>query len=128
MKLTGFKKVAAIKMGCITYYFALYDDDITVGDSVLVSGKCENVCVVNEILTVDEVKDKISKPISAEVKCKVDLSAYETRVQNRIKAEKLKQQMDKKIAEIDELNKYVMYAERNPELASMFAEFLELTM
>ena len=128
MKLTGYKYVAGVKMGCVTYYYALYDENISVGDSVLVTGRCNSVCVIDEIITVDEAKDKTTKPITAEVKCKVDLSAYETRVQNRIKAEKLKQQMDKKIAEMDELNKYVMYAERNPELASMFAEFLELTV
>lgn len=128
MKLIGYKKVAGVKMNGITYYFALYDEDINVGDSVLVSGTCKEVCVVDEILTVDEANDKISKPITAEVKCKVDLSAYETRVQNRAKAEELRKKMDKKIAEMDEMNKYVVYAERNPELANMLAEFRELVL
>ena len=129
MKLTGFKKVAAIKIGCVTYYYALYDDDIAVGDSVLVTGVCKDVCVVDEILTAEEAeeaKEKTTKTIIAEVKCKVDLSAYETRVQNRKKAEELRKKMDQKIAEIDEMNKYVIYAEKNTELADMLAEYREL--
>ena len=34
--------------------------------------------------------------------------------------------MDQKIAEMDEMNKYVVYAERNQELADMLAEYREL--
>ena len=128
MKLTGFKKVAAIKIGCVTYYYALYDDDIAVGDSVLVTGVCKDVCVVDEILTAEEEKEKTTKTIIAEVKCKVDLSAYETRVQNRKKAEELRKKMDEKIAEINELDKYVVYAEKNPELANMLSEYRELVL
>ena len=129
-KLTGYKKVAGIKLGGGTYYYALYDEDVVVGDSVLVSGTFKEVGVVDEILTVDAANAKLSlsKPISSEVKCKVDLSAYETRVQNRAKAEELRKKMDEKIAEMDELNKYVLYAERNPELANMLAEFRELVL
>lgn len=125
-KLTGYKKVAGIKMGLVTYYFALYDENINVGDTVLVSGTCKEAVVVSEILTTEEAKEKTTKTITAEVKCKVDLSAYETRVQNRIKAEELKKKMDQKIAEMDEMNKYVYYAEKNPELANMLAEYQDL--
>lgn len=125
-KLTGYRRVAGVKMGVMTYYFALYDEDINVGDTVLVSGACKEAVVVSEILTAEEAKEKTTKTITAEVKCKVDLSAYEARVQNRIKAEELKKKMDQKIAEMDEMNKYVVYAERNQELADMLAEYREL--
>lgn len=125
-KLTGYKKVAGVKMGLVTYYFALYDENINVGDTVLVSGKCKEAVVVSEILTTEEAKKKTTITITAEVKCKVDLSAYEKRVQNRVKAEELKKKMDQKIAEMDEMNKYVYYAEKSPELANMLAEYQDL--
>lgn len=125
-KLTGFKKVAVVKIGNIYYHFALYDDDINVGDNVLVSGSCKDIVTVNEIISSDEAKEITDKTIIAEVKCKVDLSKYNERVENRKKAEQLKKEMDKKIAEMDEINKYVMYAERNDELAKMLEEYKEL--
>ena len=57
---------------------------------------------------------------------KVDTSAYDQRVKNRIKAAELRKDMDKKIAEMDEMNKYTMYAEKNPELAKMLAGYNSL--
>ena len=124
MKLTGFNKVAVIEMGCTDYHFALYDD-IQAGDDVLVTNNV-NLLKVKEVITREEARERYSKDITAEVKCKVDLSAYETRVENRKKAEKLRKEMDKKIAEMDEMNKYVLYAEKNHELAKMLEEYREL--
>ena len=125
MKLTGYSKVAVVEMGNTDYHFALYDDEIQVGDSVLVTGNC-NIQTIKEIITKDEVKERYPKDITAEVMCKVDLSAYEARIENRKRAEKLRKEMDKKIAEMDEMNKYVLYAEKNDELAKMLAEYREL--
>lgn len=125
MKLTGYNKVAVIEMGNTDYHFALYDWNVKAGDSVLVTGN-SNILKVKEVITKDEAKERFSKDITAEVMCKVDLSLYERRVENRKKAEKLRKEMDKKIAEMDEMNKYVLYAEKNDELAKMLAEYREL--
>lgn len=127
MKLTGYNKVAVIEINGTDYHFALYDDDIQVGDWVLVSGNCNaRLLMVKEVITKDEAKERFNKDITAEVICKVDLSAYDTRVENRKRAEKLRKEMDKKIAEMDEMNKYVLYAEKNEDLAKMLAEYREL--
>lgn len=125
MKLTGYNKVAVIEMGNTDYHFALYDCNVKAGDSVLVTGN-SNILKVKEVITKDEAKERYSNNITAEVMCKVDLSLYERRVENRKKAEKLRKEMDKKIAEMDEMNKYVLYAEKNDELAKMLAEYREL--
>lgn len=127
MKLTGFKKVAVIEMSNTNYFFALFDEDINVGDTVLVSGSAiGKLLTIKEILTTKEAKEKCNKTITAEVMCKVNLSAYNKRVENRKKAEELRKEMDKKIAEMDEINKYIMYAERSPELMEMFNKYKEL--
>ena len=125
MKLTGYNKVAVIEMGSTDYHFALYDDEIQAGDYVLVTGNC-NIQTIKEIITKEEAKERFNKDITSEVMCKVDLSAYDTRVENRKKAEKLRKEMDKRIKEMDEINKYTMYAEKDEELAKMLAEYREL--
>ena len=127
MKLTGYNKVAVIEIGGTDYHFALYDDDIQVGDWVLVSGNCNaRLLMVKKVITKDEAKERFNKDITAEVICKVDLSAYDTRVENRKRAEKLRKEMDKRIAEMAEINKYAMYAEKDDKLAKMLAEYREL--
>lgn len=125
MKLTGYNKVAVIEIGGNDYHYALYDWDVEAGNRVLVTGN-SNILKVKEVITKDEAKERYSNDITAEVMCKVDLSLYETRVENRKKAEEIRKKMDQKIAEMDEMNKYVVYAEKNPELAKMLEEYREL--
>ena len=125
MKLTGYDKVAVIEIGGNDYHYALYDWDVEAGNKVLVTGN-SNILKVKEVITKDEAKERYPNDITAEVMCKVDLSLYETRVENRKKAEELRKKMDQKIAEMDEMNKYVVYAEKNPELAKMLEEYREL--
>lgn len=127
MKLSGFNKVAVIEICERKYHFALYDDDIVVGDKVLVSGRmAAELLTIKDIITVDEAKEKFKGDIVAEVKCKVDLSSYEHRVKNREEAAKLRKKMDEEIKKMDELNKYEMYAASNPVLKEMLEKFKEL--
>ena len=94
-KLEGYKKVAVIKLGCIDYHYAIYNDgtDYQVGDKVLVSGTASsnwNTTTISEIITAEEAHERCKKNITAEVICKLDTSAYDKRVANRKEAEKLK--------------------------------------
>ena len=126
MKLSGFNKVAVIEINGNDYHYALYDDNIIAGDKVLVSGRMTEVLTVKDIITADEAREKFKGDIVAEVKCKVDLSAYEQRVKNREEAEKLRKKMDEEIKKMDELNKYEMYASSNPVLKEMLEKFKSL--
>lgn len=128
MKLTGFTKVAVINICNKDYYYALYDNDIKADDNVLVTGRQANqILTVKDVVTLEECANKFDvNKICAEVICKVDLSAYNTRLDNRKKAVELRKKMDAQIAAMDEMNKYVLYAERNPELAKMLEEYREL--
>lgn len=129
-KLTGYKQVAAIKQGYSTYYYAIYDDGrkYCPGDSVIVSGAASGmVQKIEEIIDPEEAANRMgNKNITAEIVAYVDMSAYEERVEKRKAAEKLKKDMDKVIKEMDETNRYEVYAERNPELKEMLETYKKL--
>jgi CRISPR/Cas system-associated endoribonuclease Cas2 len=129
-KLTGFDKVAVIRMGCCNYHYALYDDgcDYKVGDKVMLSGTARgNLYPISEIITPDEATQRFKKDITAEVVCKVDTSAYDSRVEKRKEAEKLKKEIDKTVKRMKDEIEYESFAERNPALAEMLNRYKELT-
>lgn len=131
-KLTGYKQVAAIKQGCSTYYYAIFDDGRKYysGDKVLVSGRANGIVqTISEIIDPEEAANRMGKKnITAEIIAHVDTSAYEERVSKRKEADELKKKMDQVIKEMDENNKYEMYAERNPELRTMLDTYKKLTV
>lgn len=131
-KLTGYKQVAAIKQNYGTYYYAVYDDGRKYypGDKVIVSGAANGtVQTIEEIIDLEEAAKRMgNKNITAEIISYVDMSAYEERVEKRKAAEKLKKAMDKVIKEMDETNRYEMYAERNPELKQMLDTYKKLAV
>lgn len=131
-KLTGYKQVAAIKQNYGTYYYAIYDDGRKYypGDKVIVSGVASGtVHTIDEIIDPEEAAKRMgNKNITAEIISYVDTSAYEERVEKRKAAEKLKKCMDKVIKEMEENNKYEVYAERNPELKEMLETYKKLTV
>lgn len=130
-KLTGFKKVAVINLGCINYHFAIYDDgtDYQVGDKVVVSGTASrdwNNTIIKEIISAEEAAERTTKAITAEVICKINTSAYETRIEKRKTAEKIKKELNKRMKQMDELSKYEYYAKNDSEFAELFNQFKEL--
>ena len=131
-KLTGYKQVAAIKQNYETYYYAIYDDGRKYypGDNVIVSGAASGmVQKIEEIIDPEEAAKRMgNKSITAEVIAYVDTSAYEERVAKRKEAEELKKKMDQVIKQMEENNKYEMYAERNPELKEMLNTYKELSV
>nr|WP_297935688.1 hypothetical protein [uncultured Lachnoclostridium sp.] len=138
-RLEGYYAVAVTEEGIgynkRDYYYSIFDDGNTykVGDKVLVSGSNRNVLEIKDIITLEEAKEKGRKDITAEIICKVDVSAYEKRVEERKEkerrkkeADKIKKQMDKMITEMDQSKRYEMYASENPELAEKLKAYKEL--
>lgn len=126
-KLTGYKAVAV----CSTwdYHYAIYDDgnNYQPGDKVFVTGtKGDQVCTIKEIISPEEAIYRYGKALTAEVVTLLDTSAYDKRVFRRKEAERLKKDMDKIIREMDEVNKYEMYANQNPELKELLSLYREL--
>lgn len=131
-KLAGYKQVAAIKQGYSTYYYAIFDDGRKYypEDKVIVSGAANGmVQTISEIIDPEEAASRMgNKSITAEVIAYVDTSAYEERVAKRKEAVELKKKMDQVIKQMDESNKYEMYAERNPELKEMLEAYKKLAV
>lgn len=137
-KLEAYYAVAAIKQGYYnkSYYYGIYNDGYVYkkGDKVVVSGGCsEAYYTIDEILTIDEAKERFRGTITAEIICKIDTSAYDKRVEERNKVEKrkkeaakIKKQMDKMVNEMDKTAIYEMYAKINPELMAKLEAYKEL--
>ena len=127
-KLTGYIAVAVVEQSCMDYYFAIYDDGTIYnsGDRIYVSND-DRIKIVKDVITPEEVKNRYSGNITAEVICRLNTNAYDERVKKRKESEKVKQEMDRLIKEMDEVNKYEMYAKQNPELQELLQKFKELT-
>lgn len=128
-KLTGFNRVAVIKMIDRDYYYALYDDgdSYKVGDKVMLTGAASsNLRLIGEIITPDEAAQRFKGNISEEIVCKVDTSSYDARVEKRKEAEKLKKEIDKTVKRMKDELEYETFAEKNPALAEMLTRYKEL--
>lgn len=126
-KLTGYKEVAVVDQGYNKYHFAIYDDTMKyqAGDRAIVSGS-DHIHTIAEIITPEEAARRFKGNITAEVIGKIDTSAYEERVAKRKAAEELKKSMDKVIKEMQEVDKYEMYAKQNSALKDMLNKYKEL--
>ena len=127
-KLEGFSKVAVIKFGGnYPYHFAIYDDgtDYQVGDYVVVSANSPNA-KIDEIISVEEAAKRSSKNITAEVIGRVDVSAYEKRVEQRKEKEKLKKELDKRKKEIQKKLDDEYFASKDETYAEMLRRYENL--
>ena len=127
-KLEGFSKVAVIKFGGnYPYHFAIYDDgtDYQVGDCVVVSANSPNA-KIDEIISIEEAAKRSSKNITAEVIGRVDVSAYEKRVEQRKEKEKLKKELDKRKKEIQKKLDDEYYASKDETYAEMLRQYESL--
>ena len=125
-KLTGFNKIAIITIGYKDYAYALYDDTIKVGDTVIVTGMADDkILTIKDIVNVTD-NTNVDR-ITAEVKAKVDLTDYNNRVEKRQRKAELVRKMDKAIAEANEIDKYAKYAEfLGDDFKAMLDEFKTL--
>lgn len=106
------------------YVYALYQDDVEVGDTVVVNTGHHGLAVA-KIVTLDD--SKLGKVrYNREVVCKVDLTAYEERKQRVARAAELKQAMDAKVKEMQNQAIYEMMSEKDPALKVMLDEYKTL--
>lgn len=128
-KLEGFSKVAVIKFGGnYPYHYAIYDDgtDYQVGDFVVLSGAFSSYAKIEEIISPREAAIRSNKNITAEAISKVDISAYEKRVEQRKEKEKLKKELDKRKKEIQKKLDDEYYASKDETYAEMLRKYESL--
>ena len=117
--------------GCIypdvvkSYAFALYEDDVAVGDKVVVRNSGGALQIV-EVESIGELpKDRVKN--GCEVICKIDLTNYMARKEKAAQIHELKKEMDAKVAQLQAVALYELMAEKDPALKAMLAEFKALT-
>ena len=129
MAVNGNYYVAAVKFlqGTNTtkeYAFALFDTNIVIGDLVL----CDtaNGYSVSRVVSITPKDMWEGAVVTKEIICKVDFTEFEKRKELRKQKEALKKQMDKMVADNQELILYQAIAEKNPEMASMLEMYKSL--
>lgn len=109
------------------YAFALFDNTITVDDTVLVdTSNGYGVAVVDDIHSKADYEELGCSLPTREVICKIDFTAFDERKAKRAKAIKLKQDMDKKVKSLQEIAVFELLAEKSPELKEMLDEYKTL--
>lgn len=126
MKVTGNYVVAKVcfLQGCNTttqYSFALFDKDVSVGDTVLCD--TQNGYAVGKVQCLIPKEDYVGTAVTKEIICKVDFSEFEKRKENRKKKETLKKRMNEMVKENQELVLFQMLAEKNPEMKALLDEY-----
>ena len=123
--LTGYKRVAGIRIQNKVYYYAVYDEPVEAGTVVQVTGRMAGQNLTVEGVVSFEDYDG-SHIITEEVCAVVYVQPYIDRQSKREAAEKLMKKMDAEIAKMNEMDKYARYADINPEVAALFNQLKEL--
>lgn len=123
--LTGYKRVAGIRIQNKVYYYAVYDEPVEAGTIVQVTGRNAGQNLTVESIVSFEDYDG-SHIITEEICAVVSVKQYIDRQAKRAAAEKLMKKMDAEIAKMNEMDKYARYADINPEVAALFSQLKEL--
>ena len=112
-----------------TYNYALFDDEIQQYDNCVVKSANHGlgIAIIEEIIdNVDNISVTDNNGNIREIVCKIDMSAFHKRIDDRRRALQLKKEMDKKVKELQGLALYKIMAENSPELKAMLSEYEEL--
>lgn len=121
--LEGYSKVVEIEEAGYSSYFALYDDgiDYRPGDTVVLSNGYEPARI-KQILPVEEITQKIVH----EVIGKIDISAYEQRLEQRKRKEELRKELGKRKREIQREIDDDYCASKDEKYAELLNEYREI--
>ena len=109
-----------------TYPYALYDEDIAIGDLVVVMTGHHGLTIA-EVCSIGEFnKDAVS--CGREIICKVDMGTYNDRQARAKQMAALKMEMDAKVKALQEVALYELMAEKDPELKAMLETFKALEL
>jgi outer membrane murein-binding lipoprotein Lpp len=112
-------------LGDKEYAFACYEDNLSIGDVVVVR-KSDGNLALTEVASIG-LLDKSRVLNGCEVVAKVDLTASEARYAKAKEIADLKKDMDEKVAALQAVALYEMMAEKDPALKAMLEQFKKLT-
>ena len=105
------------------FSFALYDTTIVEGDFCVAKSKTHAF----DIVRIQRLRERTDEAITREIVCKIDFSAYAQRLDVRERRDKLRTEMAKKAAQLQEIAVYQMLAESDLGMAALLKEYKELT-
>ncbi len=106
------------------YVYALYDNSLKVGDTVVVKTGHHGLALA-QISSIGEHNNNLVS-CGREIVDKVDLTAYEERLALRKRVCELKVALDKKVAECQQAAVYEMFAEKDPAMRELLNEYKAL--
>lgn len=104
------------------YEYACYDDSICEGDTCVVKTAHHGFALA----TVRAFAEASTNPVTREIVCRADFSAYNERVERRERSAKLMQEMKKRAAAAQEILIYRQLAAQDPAMAELLKEYEQL--
>lgn len=106
------------------YAFALFDNNVEVGDKVL----CDTAEGYNvaEVISIVSKEEYVGYTVTKEIICKCDFTEFKNRATVRQQKKELKAQMDKIARADQDLMLYRAIAEKNPDMAFLLKQYCDL--
>lgn len=106
------------------YAFALFDNNVEVGDKVL----CDTAEGYNvaEVISIVSKEEYVGCTVTKEIICKCDFTEFKNRATVRQQKKELKAQMDKIARADQDLMLYRAIAEKNPDMAFLLKQYCDL--
>ena len=129
MYVKGNYEVALVKFveGATTdkeYAFALFDNCASFGDAVLVdTANGYGVAIISNIFDKSDYEELGCSMPTREIICKIDFTAFDERKEKRIRAVKLKNEMDSLVKSLQEIAVFELLSEKSPELKTLLDEY-----
>lgn len=105
-----------------TYDYANYIIDLKEGDLCVVMSAQHGMGVARVV----EIVRENDIPLSREIVCTIDTTAYDYRVETRKKAAELKQKMQERAKKLQDIVLYQTLAKEDPEMAQLLSDFTNL--
>lgn len=105
----------------LKYHYACYDPSIVEGDICVVKSAHHGLGIAKVAGFVNTTEE-----LTREIVCKCDFSDYNKRVENRKRMAELKDLMTARAKQLQDIALFQMLSERDPEMASMLADYQRL--
>lgn len=126
-KMSNYLNVAVVRFlngtnTFATYEYANYEPNLAVGDLCVVASAHHGLGLAEVV----EIKDSTKEDLFREIVQVVDPSAYEKRVTRRKEAAELKQQMQERAKQLQDLVLYQTLAKEDPTMAQLLSSYQAL--